>query len=62
MATMSQSRDSFKIQGCDKVVLKHCGKVVTTLSFLYGLLMILINFSISVSSGLEHLFKHFFSR
>ena len=23
-------------QGCDKVVKKHCGKVVTTLSFLYG--------------------------
>ena len=26
-------------QGCDKVVKKHCGKVVTTLSFLYGLFM-----------------------
>ena len=25
-------------QGCDKVVKKHCGKVVTTLSFLYGVL------------------------
>ena len=36
--TLSQPCDSFKIQGCAKVVKKHCGnaKVVTTLSFLYG--------------------------
>ena len=31
-----QPCDIFKTQGCARVVKKHCGKVVTTLSFLYG--------------------------